>query len=195
MGTVLAFFVSFRYTVLGDVIMLDSLLIVRDFVQDAWTTYRLGTICAFISMAFVFVTDVRLVKEFLRSDNRLKVWPKLLLHTVWRVLVTICAYYGPVWLIEHAWGLCLFCFGCLCGFFEFISQADRFLVILITTGVVLSVFVLATAIAVTQFGKLKLKEWRFNKCRKKESLYDRLVLRDREREKLKYLEGEDQGDG
>lgn len=175
--------------------MLDSLVAFRDAVQHVWVAYRLGTICAFISMIFVFITDIKLVKEFLRSENRLKVWPKLLLHTIWRVLVTICAYYGPVWLLEHMWGLCVSCFGCVRSFLDFISQADRLLVILVTTGVVLSVFVSATAIAVAQFGKLKLKEWRRNRGQEKESLYNRLVLRDHEREQLKYLEGEDHKDG
>lgn len=143
--------------------MLGWWLTVRDAVSNVWITYRLGTIFALISMVIVFVTEIRLVREFLQSEHRLRTWPKLLFHTVWRIVVTACAYYGPVWVIETIVSIVKFIFDQIVSFFDFISQADRVVVILVTTGVVLIVFFIATGIAVWQYGKAKFLEWKNNK--------------------------------
>lgn len=171
---------------------MELLNTVKTFISDVWVNYRLGTIFAFLSMILVFITYVRLVREFFRSNNRLRVWPKLLVHAVWRVLLTICVYYGPVWTLEQIWNILKICGFKILDFIDFISHADRWVVILVTTGTVVGIFVIVTLIAVWQFGSLRVRTWLVNRRQKRESLFQRAILRDRDRQQLQYIESQSQ---
>lgn len=142
---------------------MEYLLALKNWVQFIWTDYRLGTICALISMVIVAITYIRLARDFFKSNNKLRVWPKLLLHAVWRVLLTVCVYFGPVWTIERICDILLSIWNNVLVFFDFVSQADRLTVILLTTCFVLVVFLIVTCIALWQYGVSKYKTWRASK--------------------------------
>lgn len=142
---------------------MDYLLALRDWIQHVWVDYRFGTIFALISMVLVVVTYIRLARQFALSNNKLKVWPRLLGHALWRVLLTVCVYFGPVWTVERILDALVGTWNGIVVFFDFVSQADRLTVILMTTVFVLSVFVVVTATASYQYLRKKYAAWRQRK--------------------------------
>lgn len=150
---------------------------VTDFLSKLWVEYRIGTAFALISMVMVFTVDAKLVKAFLQAGNRLKEWPKLLGHTAWRVLWTVVCYYGPVWTVQQVSKLLRAIAKAVYDFFMFITSAPRFVVIFLTTSVVVLVFLVATGVALWQYLRPKFKVWK-------------LMQRAAKRRELELLEAE-----
>lgn len=174
----------------GDVCDMGEIVqTVTDFLSKLWVEYRIGTAFALISMVMVFTVDAKLVKAFLQAGNRLKEWPKLLGHTAWRVLWTVVCYYGPVWTVQQVSKLLRAIAKAVYDFFMFITSAPRFVVIFLTTSVVVLVFLVATGVALWQYLRPKFKVWKLmQRAAKGPSLFERLAVRPSDAAKRRELE-------
>lgn len=131
-----------------------------------WSTYHIGTICAVLSAVFVFTTDIKLFRQFLHTDHKLKNWFRLALYTVLRVIFTICVYFGPAWTVQMLYRIISAVRTGMQRLYALVGTWDSMTVILLSTGVVVAVFLGATALAVRHHFRMKRRarqqvEWSY----------------------------------
>lgn len=122
-----------------------------EFINRIWVDWKIGPVMAVLSMVMVFTRDYGLIKDFVKSDSKLKKWPKLALYTSARVCMSVAAYHGPVWVLEWiiwffemVWGLLVECY-------KFLSGVDQAFVMHGTTAVILIAFLSVTIWAIREW--------------------------------------------
>lgn len=122
------------------------LLDVIGFLNRIWSEWHIGLFCALVSMAMVFTTDARLVRQFVASGRSFRAWVGLAVHTAWRVVVTVCLYYGPGWTLGRALDLLAWTVGLAQRAYLFVITLDRWHVVVFTTSVIVGVFLWQTSV-------------------------------------------------
>lgn len=122
-----------------------------DFINRIWVDWKIGPVMAVLSMVMVFTRDYGLIRDFVKSDSKLKKWPKLAFYTAARVCMSVAAYHGPVWVMEWIIWFFEMIWAMMVHLYHVLSDVDQAFVMHSTTAVILIAFVLATAWAIREW--------------------------------------------
>lgn len=142
------------------------------FINRIWVDWKIGPVMAVLSMVMVFTRDYGLIKDFVKSESKLKKWPKLASYTAARVCMSVAAYHGPVWVVEWIIWFFQVLWGGLVRLYKFLSGVDQAFVMHGTTAVILIAFIGVTVWAVKSWAVRKLEAFRDRRGGKKQEPLD-----------------------
>lgn len=142
------------------------------FINRIWVDWKIGPVMAVLSMVMVFTRDYGLIKDFVKSESKLKKWPKLAAYTAARVCMSVAAYHGPVWVVEWIIWFFQVLWGGLVRLYRFLSSVDQAFVMHGTTAVILIAFIGVTVWAIRSWAVKKLEALRGRRGNKKQEQPD-----------------------